>query len=292
MKIDKFIEVSVLVGVTSTLARLFSSPIIAFAIKRGILDEKNSALINAIGFILVALFFAIFKLILKFTPLRIIKTKIRHLFSVIVNFIKNVSFIAKKYTAEERSTEKYKKAIEEQIKQSRRIYFRLISAHTMYYDEKEKFILDLLKKLTIAELDKKDIKIQLLDRSTISFEERARNFVDMMDKNGSPHRCSYEEYLKRCQDIENELSRIAGKDGISFYQRKYLWRLHIFDDVIFISTYSDTPQMTEGHLSSAYSFTRDCDDSLFDGFLKEFLSLYEKPQPSEFESTDPLLKPT
>ena len=69
-----------------------------------------------------------------------------------------------KFTVEERSADKYKAAMEEQIKKSTRIYFRLLSGHTMYYDEREVFILDALKRDSIDSSDFRSILSTILKR--------------------------------------------------------------------------------------------------------------------------------
>lgn len=193
-----------------------------------------------------------------------------------LNFFNKSPAVVKKFTVEERSADKYRVAMEEQIKKSKRIYLRLLSGHTMYFDEKETFILNALKNLSQKEIEAKNIKIQLMDRAADSFNERARKFVTLLEENNSPQRISYDEYLRRCKEVELKLIQTLGNERIKFYRRKYLWRLHIFDNVIFISTYSDEPNLVEGHLSPAYSFHREYDQSLFDAFLSEFNSLYRK----------------
>lgn len=194
----------------------------------------------------------------------------------LVSAISQSPIVIIRYTVEEKSKNKYIQAIKEQIKNSKRIYFRLLSGHTMFYEE-EMFIRDVLNEMPQEILRKKDIKIQLLDRQAPSFSERANKFVaDMWDKN-LPHRITYEEYIKRCMLAEKELISLLGSQRVTFYKRKYLWRLHIFDERIFISTYYDDPKLIiEGHKSPSYSFNRECDVSLFDGFLEEFNSLYRK----------------
>lgn len=233
----------------------------------------------AIAFLIAALIVKVFKFLLSVKPTTILYGKVKNLYYSVIGIINKTPLITKRYTVEERSTEKYKEAIKEQFASSKRIYFRLLSAHTMFYDDKEKFIVNLLRKLSVEDIDdKRDIKIQLLDRSSSSFDERANNYINLMDLHDLPYKCSYQEYMTRCKKIENALIRIVGIDNVSFYSRRYLWRLYIFDNNIFVSTYSDKPEFIEGHLSTAYSFNRDCDVSLFDGFLEEFNSLYKKTQ--------------
>lgn len=216
----------------------------------------------------------IIRWVLSTPPLLVARKSIKNVYINVVKIVHNSPLVAKKYTAEERSTEKYKNAMKEQFEKSNRIYLRLISAHTMFYDDKERFIVETLRKFNREELKKKDIRIQLLDKGTKLFIERAHDFVKLLESDNITS--SYDEYIDQCKNIENRLAELIEKKNISFYERKYLWRLHIFDNVIFISTYIDVPE-AGGHLAPAYSFDRDCDASLFDGFLKEFTSLYEKP---------------
>lgn len=276
ISIDKIINSSVGVLVPLIFATAIAGGAIYVVDKFNLVDEKYSYWIPPLSYFFVLLLIFLLKSLSQSRLIKSLRKIVRKIFYAIVTFFREPPFIVVKYTAEERSEGRYHKAIEEQIKNSTRIYIRLVSGHTMYYDGRESFVLNLLKDMSKNEVDKKDIKIQLLDRSNVSFEERAQRFVELMDKQQAKYRCSYKEYLKRCEEIEDNLEEIIGKNSISFYKRKYLWRLHIFDDVIFISSYSDGPEMIEGHLSSAYSFNRECDASLFDGFLEEFNSLYKK----------------
>lgn len=190
--------------------------------------------------------------------------------------------VSRSYLPRERDGESYRQAITEQIRKSHRVYLRLLNAHTMFYDERENFISDILENLPFKQLrGEKDIKIQLLDESTKYYSERASKFVDKMNKEDHKHKCPYPEYLERCKKIKKHLEEMIAPERISFYKRKYLWRLLIFDDVIFISTYSDSPELIEGHLSTAYAFTRNTDPYLFEGYLDEFLSLYNMNNISE-----------
>ncbi len=248
------------------------------------IDETSLAL--AIGLLIATIILYIleilFKILARKETIKNLKKKSIYIYRNLIIILNKIPLFSQQYTAEERNTEKYKKALSEKIKTSKRIYFRLLSAHTMFYDDKEKFILNLFNNFTENDKREKDIKIQLMSREAITFEERAHSFVRAKEKENSAF--SYDEYMERCKHIETRLTEIFGREKIKFYQRKYLWRLHIFDDTIFISNYSDIPEMTEGHLAPAYSFNRECDASLFDGFLKKFESLYQRTRPPEITS--------
>jgi hypothetical protein len=239
--------------------------------------EQHLAL--GIGGAIIVITWILVSLLLKTAPMRKLLNLGRNFYQNFLKLFEKPS-LDKRYTVEERNKEKYKEAIRKQIHSSKRIYFRLISAHTMFYEDKEKFIIGLLRGLSLDDIDKKkDIKIQLLDRSSPSFNQRAEAYVEYINRQDLPYKCSCDEYMKRCERIQDILMRIVGRENISFYRRRYLWRLFIFDNVIFVSTYSDDP-LVEGHLSPAYSFNRECDVSLFDGFLAEFNSLYRAPLPT------------
>lgn len=240
--------------------------------------NKLDPVVGSIAMLLLAaVVFSCLFFLIKTRPVVKVGQACRNLYYYSIYLINQTPLAPKRYTREERSADKYRKAIEEQIKKSNRIYFRLISGHTMFHVKDEMFILDALRSIPDTERERKDIKIQLLDRRTVSFEERAKKFVETMERERRPERISYQEYVRRCELIEQEFIRLVKRERVCFYQRKYLWRLHIFDDRIFISTYCDKPEWVEGHLSPAYSFNRESDASLFDGFLTEFNSLYNKP---------------
>lgn len=268
--VDEVINISFGLFISSTLAAVVMLVLGRF----NLLKKLPIEWVFAVGYLIA------FIILLVLKKLKGTKgyEKIRHVVRIL--FYKAVSIVRAptmgiKYTKAERSTKKYKQAIELQIKNSNRMYFRLLSGYTMFYDDREKFILKSLEDVFKKDKDSKNIKIQLMDRTMESFEERGRSFVDLMGEKDMSYKCSYEEYLGRCETIERNLKEIVGEENVSLYKRKYLWRLHIFDDKIFISTYSDLPELIEGHLSSAYAFSREYDPILFDGFCRDFESLYK-----------------
>lgn len=270
-------KTSISTSIIKNLTELVISSFVAFLfIKFTPLRNLSKELLNTISTLIVLFSYLALVFIVKTKFVQGILKKGGKIYRNCLDFLNKSPVVVSKFTVEERSAEKYRTAMEEQIKKSKRIYIRLLSGHTMYYDERETFILEALKDLTGKELETKDIKIQLMDRNVDSFNERAVKFVALLEEKKSPQRISYDEYLRRCQKIESEIVDAFGKEIVKFYRRKYLWRLHIFDDVIFISAYSDEPCLVEGHLSPAYSFHKEYDPSLFNAFLSEFNSLYKK----------------
>ena len=154
---------------------------------------------------------------------------------------------------------------------------RLLSGRTMYFDGKEKFILDALKNLPPEKLKAKDIKIQLMEMDSPLFNDRAGEAIAALEKTDPNKRISFNEYLELCKNIERDLTRTFGKDKVHFYQRKYLWRLHIFDDLILISNYGDSSNFLFNYLPFAYLFYRKRYSMMFDALLAEFNSLYKRP---------------
>src|SRR3989338_3520751 len=151
----------------------------------------------------------------------------------------------------------FKKDMESSIEKSNKIYFLLLSSYTMCYDPREQFILEKLKNLSRSDLGKKEIKILLLDRDSKEFEERGKWFVNKMNQEDAPFRVkNYKEYYERCAQIEKklkELLKYSPKSFIRFYKGKPRWRLHIFDEVVFVPTYR---QNIDGHLTPLMRFSR------------------------------------
>lgn len=189
------------------------------------------------------------------------------------NFYRTFGII-KKFEAEELSGDNFKIEVERQIKKSKRIYFRFLTGYTIFFGEKKAFIWNTLKNLSPEEIKIKDIRIQLLNRTSPYFNHRVNKIVLLLEKGDPQNRISFNEFLQRCKDIESEFAKLIGADRIAFYQRKYLWRLFIFDDVIFTSFYYDDVNFAEGHLLPVYSFHKERNEALFETILEEFNSLY------------------
>ena len=172
---------------------------------------------------------------------------------------------------------RFKNLMEDQIKKSNKIYMRLLSGRTMYFDGKEKFILDALKNLPPEKLRAKDIKIQLVEMDSPLFMERAGEAIASLGKTDPNKEISINEYIELCKNVEADLVKTFGEEKTRFYQRKYLWRLHIFDDMILISNYGDGPSYLFDSVPFTYLFYRKRYSMMFDALLAEFNSLYKRP---------------
>jgi hypothetical protein len=165
----------------------------------------------------------------------------------------------------------YQKDIKEKIKNSTKIYFLLVSGQTMLYDPKEQFIYDTLLKLPFEELKKKDIRIKLLDTKTKAFTERAQWLIEEMKKNKDLWAIgSVDEYLMRCYHIAKQLKDIT--PHVTHYKEEPLWRLCIFDDSMYLSTYVDSEgTRCQGQLSCvSYVPSR---SATYQGLLSYFIRL-------------------
>lgn len=184
-------------------------------------------------------------------------------------YLKNVFFIG-----EERKNGQYRKEINKQIKKSKKLYFLLITGYNMYYTKDEFFVIKALQKLNDQEKKQKDIKIGLLDRNCPYFKQRANRYLKWLKENEHPARCeTLAEYITKCEQIENSLRTLLPTAKFFFYQEKPIWRLHVFDDSIFVSNYTkDSAFLTHSCEMSALS-------SVYQGFTA-FLDelIYKYPQ--------------
>jgi len=178
----------------------------------------------------------------------------------------------------DRGKDEFKQDIIKNIQNSKKIYFLVLSAYTMFYDEREKFILEALENLDRKKLKEKDIKILLLNRESKQFESRGRWFVKKMRRDRAPYRVKdYKEYVLRCEDIEKELQDIvkpSTENAICYYDCSPIWRLHIFDDMVYVSIYKDD---VGGHLTSLFRFEKEAHDTIYLGLSKYFNYLYSSP---------------
>jgi len=180
------------------------------------------------------------------------------------------------------SSEDFKKRVIKNIERSKRLYFLLLSAHTMFYDERETFIMDKIKNLPAQELKEKDIKFLLMDKNNTFFRKRGEWFVGEMRRLDYPyHVFTYNEYLNRCKEIEREILKIP--INLKFYKTIPVWRLMLFDEELFVSIYQ--PEV-EGHLSAIYMIKKISDHpkmSLYWGFYDYFTSLYSEWTEDDFQ---------
>jgi len=174
------------------------------------------------------------------------------------------------FTHEERGREEFREQVSEYIKSSKTIYFLILSGFTMAYDERETFLIKMLRSLSPEELQNKDIRVLMLHPESDNFRRRADYFVKEMEKNMDPARVKdVGEYKAKCEGTLDILRSLGAK--VRFYSFEPHWRLQIFDDAIFFSFYS---LAKGGHLTSLYRFTKDDKDSIYYGFQKYFLWMW------------------
>ena len=145
------------------------------------------------------------------------------------------------------------------------MYFLQVSSHTIFYDENEKFILTAFKNLTQTEIEKKDIRFKLLNKQSKHFIDRAKWFTGYLNRIEAPNRCSYEEYIRRCDQIVQDIKTIFPQAKIEFYDRSPIWRIGIFDETLFVSTYETG---IEGHMTNIFQFYNK--NPMYNGFLSYF----------------------
>jgi hypothetical protein len=147
--------------------------------------------------------------------------------------------------------ESYKKDIERRVRDSSKIYLLFVTAETIIFDPRERFIADALRNLPHEFLQKKDIRIKLRFSKSDSFEERSRWFREELNRNREPWApLTIEEHQARINAVVQELYSITGKE-VEYYHTEPLWRLIIFDDAMFVATYIDINQRrVQGRLAS------------------------------------------
>jgi hypothetical protein len=170
-----------------------------------------------------------------------------------------------------RNQQPYKNGLKRLLIQSRSLYFQLISGYTMAWDDQEEFILDVLRDLSPEDRMYKEFKVLLLDPDCVAFKRRAEWFIAQMnDHHSKGHHDkgrvdSVAEYVKRCKAIADELKRLGAE--IRYYNYDPIWRIHLFDNVVLVSYYSDSKA---GHQTSVNVFPRGDTDGMYYAFLKRF----------------------
>ncbi len=156
------------------------------------------------------------------------------------------------YSEGERATKLFRNHLCRSLKESAHVYLLLFSGYTMVHEE-EKFILEAFKQLSVTELEAKDIRILVLDPECKFWETRATAFLESK-KNWR----SLAEYKQLCEDARHVLSRIPCVNVATYNGTPPLWRLHIFDDYMFVSRYSEPgdPDFREGHRTEVVSIKR------------------------------------
>jgi hypothetical protein len=200
------------------------------------------------------------------------RIKERLVLRLVNKFHKNI------YLPSDREDDTYKNLIIKNITESNKVYLRLLSGYTMLWDQRESYIFKALQRLSREQLRGKDIRIQLLSREAPEFESRGRWYVEKMLRESALYRCdSFEHYKERCAEIETTLRTEFPEIKLEFYNRTPLWRLHIFDDVMYASNYYvPDGEREEGHVTTAVLLSKEemgTYNPVYVGLLREFESL-------------------
>ncbi|NKE72964.1 hypothetical protein [Candidatus Manganitrophus noduliformans] len=182
------------------------------------------------------------------------------------------------YLPADRESETYKKLITEKIKESKRVYLRLLSGYTMVWDDRENYVFKALQGLSREQLRRKDVRIQFLSREAPEFEPRGRWYVEKMRRDDVRYRCdNFDHYKERCAEIEANIRMDLPEIKLEFYNRAPLWRLFIFDDNMFVSNYyAPDGEREEGHMNTAVELSREeggTYNPIYVGLMREFQSL-------------------
>jgi hypothetical protein len=160
------------------------------------------------------------------------------------------------FSEEERSGKEFKRDMATSIQSSPFVFCLLFAGYTMVYDEREQFLLNALLKLTADQKAAKDIRFLFLNRDSEQWKQRASLMVEH-----NPHLKDLGEYRRLCEAAEVHIHTVLPKAKIAFYDALPSWRLHIFEDHLFVSYYSGPPDspFIDGHLTSAVAFNADTD---------------------------------
>jgi len=168
------------------------------------------------------------------------------------------------YSQRERVGREFERSILRSLHASKRIYLLLISGYTMVYEKEEAFLLEALRSLSSTH--DKDIRILLLAKDSMPWKPRAQEFVEHRLKDDN---LGLDEYDALARAAVARLQSIP-KAKVAFYTTQPNWRLHIFDDYIFASRYSEPPdpEYREGHRGAVTAF--DPEHPMYDWLYGEF----------------------
>jgi hypothetical protein len=183
------------------------------------------------------------------------------------------------FTAEEREFDNFKRQFKAHLLKSHTLDFLLLSGHTMFYDAKEIFIMKCLKEMGTS-LRERPFRVLLLNPRCRAFHARAKMFIRSAEAELDPGRPDNEEvYFRRCKEIIEKFRTLGAV--VRFYQIDSVFRLHLFEDTVFVSFYG---QATGGHLTMGYRFDKEDETSIYFGFKKYFDSIWRRA--SENMDTD------
>jgi len=143
----------------------------------------------------------------------------------------------------------YKSSVIENLHSSRSAKLLLLSGYTMFYDN-EHYLLDEIG--AIGKSTEKEFSVLLLNPYSSAFKSRGSVFVRRLRarSNTDPaHIRKMSEYIQRAIDIRKQLEKLLPHAKIAYYDSQPTWRLHIFDNYLFMSSYDEDK---DGHLTEAF----------------------------------------
>jgi hypothetical protein len=175
------------------------------------------------------------------------------------------------YSKEAGRTKEFREEIIKHIRSSRKVYFKLVSAHTMFYSDDEKYILEALQSLSPEVRGRKDIRFQLWDTESRYWKERAFRYLPVLKGDPrTPSVSGLDAYKDRCKDIVEQIKNSIGGEPV-LYERYPTWRIFIFDRAVFVSHYVE--DFEEGHKTQCVKFP--VKNGMYAAFLQHFMSLYK-----------------
>lgn len=158
------------------------------------------------------------------------------------------------YREGERASREFRGHVCRSIRYSRHMYFLLFAGYTMVYED-ESFILEAIRELSLKQLQSADIRFLLLDPQSQHWLLRAKDFVEA--RRGSGRVNNVDEYKEMCRQARTTIEQIPGVQIVNYDGAPPLWRLHIFDDYVFVSRYSEhgDPEFKEGHRTWVAAFS-------------------------------------
>jgi len=184
-------------------------------------------------------------------------------------FLKLFFKVKKVFRGDERNSIQLRHSIIDAMGKSNTMRLLLLSGYTMFFDSKERYIYDTLKRLRENDHDKKVMAL-ILNPESKAWEHRAKWFIKEMNKTSEPAMViDVKEYKERCYKIITELKKIGAK--VRLYNNIPIWRMHILDQYVFLSAYTSK---NSGHLTSMYRFAKLDVDSMHHSLTKYFDDLW------------------
>jgi hypothetical protein len=165
------------------------------------------------------------------------------------------------FAPEDRNTWEFRADVLFSSKHSTKMYCLLVSAYTIVHEEERFMLGDWLKG--------RDLRVLLLARESVLWNERARLFIDKrlyLAGRDAAH------YKAECEIAELELKN-GFRAQVGFYDDGARWRLYIFDDRVFASRYTGPPEADFGEARDGPVVAFPHDHPMYHWLYSEFYRL-------------------